>query len=305
MIELKYKKIDDKTSVLHDTLTDDPVAHVIKAGTQNIVAAWHPAMHMMYPHIGEHLSLKRPPTRGNLDATKYAIESAYEAVQKKSVKDPLKARYIGEIEKSHPGEYGGTETRKFKQYTLHDENDNHLATLNINSSLANDTQAFEPSDQFAGINAAGKYARAHIDWVGESPTLDQQKMIDAKHNSNHPIALMNKVKYFNEIKTREPSFVGVSKSSNLNMYSTKLSPEDAAKKYSEHMKNNKEFAGYVINQISPHHIIAHKPYDESTNSGSFTHHTVDTSTPGIVRHFRYDYKGAGHYASKPLSHVIE
>lgn len=306
MIELKYKKIDDKTSVLHDALTDDPVAHVIKVGKNDIAAAWHPAMRAMYPHIDQNLSLSRPPTRNNMDNTRYAIQSAYETVQNETLKDPLKARYIGEIEKSYRGEYGGTDTKKFKQYSLHDENDKHVATLNIGSDVAHATQAFEPSAQeFSAYSPEGRYARAHIDWVGESPTPEQHQMLVAKHSSIHPVSLMSRVKYFNDIKSREPSFVGLTHSDNVRMYKTNLKPEDAAKKYVEHMKSSKELAGYTINQVSPHHIIAHKPYDETSNSGSFTHHTVDTSTPGIVRHFKYDYKGPGHYASKPLSHVIE
>jgi hypothetical protein len=83
-------------------------------------------------------------------------------------------------------------------------------------------------------------------------------------------------------REKEPRFIGTtkSKSAEMNVFKTKMNPEDASKSYEDHLKT-KLGSGFTFARHSPTAFSAHKAAQSEYDSG-YTHHIV--SVPGEIHH---------------------
>ena len=103
-----------------------------------------------------------------------------------------------------------------------------------------------------------------------------------KHGKTDLDSSMHRLRYMIDNRDKEPRFIGTtkSKSAEMNVFKTKMNPEDASKAYEEHLKSTFD-SRYTFARHSPTVFSVHKQavseYDTST-----THHII--SVPGEIHH---------------------
>jgi len=297
MIELKEKKIDDNTSVIHDALTNDPIAISTKqSGSKNLHnITWHPVFRKLYPETGDLVNMNL----GNnikSDQVKNRVASKYgNIISGKPNRDPLKTVYAGRSQRQV-----GDRTAEFDEFHVHDPEGKHVATISV-AKLLTPSIGVDP-DVFRHYDSAYQDQRTQLTFIGEHPTQEKFELSRKKHPGSDPIALVHQVKHWLDNREKEPTFVGSHFSPNLKIYKTKLKPEDASQKYMEHLQKHSGYQQHQFSRVGPTVFYAMKP---TGPGGEGKHEVIDTSQPGIVHHMHIQTFAKDHYNSKPLNEVIE
>ena len=308
---LKPKKIDENTIAYHDKLTNDPVAIVRRikpryGNKSTYVASWHPVMKELYPDetsTFKHMNIGEADSASTIQNF---ISGSYERLlDPKHANDLLKVKYVGDMSKEwndpETVSYSGSPvTRHYSQYHVFDNDNNHVATINVDKGMT----------QHIGVMSKDKEFRskrdAHIDYIGQKPTEDQERILDKKNPGFNPVSLLGKVHQWQTLKGKEPRFVGVHHYSDDHsqhmIYSTKLSPEDATREYVNHLKNSEMYRNHTFEQISPTLAIARlEPGQYNNGKTEF----IDGSTAGKISHTRINNYSPDSYHNKKLNSVIE
>jgi hypothetical protein len=306
-MDFKIKKIDDTTSVYHDSLTNDPIAvcktvnNKYKSGKTYHIA-WHPDARKLY-------SLTNDLTHTNFSTTESSaavgtlIERKYHEVQNSTTKDPLHAVFAGKITKPNQTK-DASDDIEFHEFHLHDADNKHVASMYVNSKLASDIGVNPESFNTSYNN--DKYRLAHLVFHGEQPTAEKFSQSTKKHPGNDPIAMMHQVRHWLDTKDKEPSFVGHYKQTGLHVYKTKLTPENATIAYVNHLKSDSAYDTHKFEHVSPTVTIAKK---KSSNSSMYSTHgmyeIIDSSTPGQLHHIKHEIHPVDSYKTEPLNKIIE
>lgn len=263
----KIKKIDDKTSLAVDEITNDPVATIntIRSPYSNkstYRATWHPVIHTLYPHSKTGFEYMDGMKSDSKDSIAHNIESKYTALVNDTYeKEPLEKEYKGKLTEEYPDGYGGMrQTTRDVYHLLHEGK--HVATLKV---ALNQT------------NAAGNVVEYH----GDVPTKDQEAILSKKYPTTTPINLMKRVAHFQAIKNKSPSFVGhkTYTDSKSHVFKTTLTPENASTHYEKHLTSNPENLNAVVTRMSPTMFTV-----KTKHAYGSTTHIVDSSEPGMLTH---------------------
>ena len=304
-MELKGKKVDDKTTIYHDALTNDPVA-VVKATDKlygrgkTFHISWHPDFKKLYPAANDlrHMNFD---SADKADVAVGRIENQYTHVANDRHRDPLRAEFVGYVLKHRPTNDSPEQRINYAQYNLHHK-DGHIATMFVAKDKIHKIGLGH--DNFKPGYRQSQGDIVHLEFTGEKPTKEQLEVSSKKHPGIDPANLLHVVNHWYENRTREPNFVGMYHHDNMKMFKTKLTPEDASAKYMEHMQSKPEFASHKFVRHSPTLFTAtKKPMNESSYGND--HHIIDTSNQGTLMHSYHKYHHADHYSSKKLQEVIE
>jgi hypothetical protein len=180
--------------------------------------------------------------------------------------DPIKTHYIG-TEEQNDG-YGGKKVaHKWHMFDGEDQ----IGTM---SSFDDPNKIHRGSTVKMTWNKEYLEKKPISDAVKESATK--------KHGKTDLESSMHRLRYMIDNREKEPRFIGTtkSKSAEMNVFKTKMNPEDASKAYEEHLKSTFD-SRYTFARHSPTVFSVHKQavseYDNST-----THHII--SVPGEIHH---------------------
>ena len=270
---LTTQKQKDGSHLVKNKLTNEPVAILTKpkyAYKANAVQAeWHPDFKLLHPEVSENL-LHR-----NFDRTYDSASQAVDAITGKSAKfargegvdqDPIKTHYIG-TEEQDDG-YGGK--RVAHKWHMFDGED-RIGTM---------TSFDDPNKIHRGSAVKMAWNKEYLE---KNPISDAVKeSATKKHGKTDLESSMHRLRYMIDNREKEPRFIGTikSKSAEMNVFKTKMNPEDASKTYEEHLKSTFD-SRYTFARHSPTVFSVHKQavskYDNST-----THHII--SVPGEIHH---------------------
>jgi len=270
---LTAQKQKDGSHLVKNKLTNEPVAILTKpkyAYKANAVQAeWHPDFKLLHPEVSENL-LHR-----NFDRTYDSASQAVDAITGKSEKfargegvdqDPIKTHYIG-TEEQDDG-YGGK--RVAHKWHMFDGED-RIGTM---------TSFDDPNKIHRGSAVKMAWNKEYLE---KNPISDAVKeSATKKHGKTDLESSMHRLRYMIDNREKEPRFIGTikSKSAEMNVFKTKMNPEDASKAYEEHLKSTFD-SRYTFARHSPTVFSVHKQavskYDNST-----THHII--SVPGEIHH---------------------
>lgn len=270
---LTTQKQKDGSHLVKNKLTNEPVAILTKpkyAYKANAVQAeWHPDFKLLHPEVSENL-LHR-----NFDRTYDSANQAVDAITGKSAKfargegvdqDPIKTHYIG-TEEQDDG-YGGK--RVAHKWHMFDGED-RIGTM---------TSFDDPNKIHRGSAVKMAWNKEYLE---KNPISDAVKeSATKKHGKTDLESSMHRLRYMIDNREKEPRFIGTtkSKSAEMNVFKTKMNPEDASKAYEEHLKSTFD-SRYTFARHSPTVFSVHKQavskYDNST-----THHII--SVPGEIHH---------------------
>ena len=271
--ELTTQKQKDGSHLVKNKLTNEPVAILTKpkyAYKANAVQAeWHPDFKLLHPEVSENL-LHR-----NFDRTYDSASQAVDVITGKSEKfargegidkDPIKTHYIG-TEEQDDG-YGGK--RVAHKWHMFDGED-RIGTM---------TSFDDPNKIHRGSAVKMAWNKEYLE---KNPISDAVKeSATKKHGKTDLESSMHRLRYMIDNREKEPRFIGTikSKSAEMNVFKTKMNPEDASKAYEEHLKSTFD-SRYTFARHSPTVFSVHKQavskYDNST-----THHII--SVPGEIHH---------------------
>lgn len=263
----KIKKIDDKTNLAIDEVTNDPVATIntirsLYSNKATYHAIWHPVMHNLYPHSKSGFEYMDGVKSDSKDGILGSIESKYSAlVNDKYKKEPLEKEHKGKLTEEAPDGYGGrTQITRDVYHLLHDGK--HVATLKVKSNSEN-------------------LSSNVVEFVGDQPTKDQEAILSKKYPTTTPINLMNRVAHFQTIKNKAPSFIGHKTyiDSKSHVFKTSLTPENASTQYEKHLTSNPENLNAVVTRLSPTMFTV-----KTKHAYGSTTHIVDSSEPGTLTH---------------------
>lgn len=300
MMEIKAKKIDANTTLYQDSLTNDPIAvssaipdrHSSK---KEYAISWHPDARAMHPPIADlvNTNLKRGNSAEN---AKTIVEFAYNNILTNRKRDPLKVVHAGTSTKRM-----GEKEVSFDDFHLHTDDGKHVATLHVNKTLTPHIGVND--DKFVNSYAApGELA--HLTFHDDTPALSKFAISQKKHPGlNNPIAMMHQVKHWLDTKDVQPSFVGYAKHPGFKSYKTALSPEEASSKYFDHLHNQASLIKHKFNRVTPTMFTATKYPESEYASGS--HEMIDTSEPGIVKHYSVKTHHIKSHETSSLQEVIE
>ena len=271
--ELTTQKQKDGSHLVKNTLTNEPVAILTKPKyaykANSVQAEWHPDFKLLHPEVSENL-LHR-----NFDRTYDSISQAVSVITGKSEKfargegidkDPIKTHYIG-TEEQDDG-YGGK--RVAHKWHMFDGED-RIGTM---------TSFDDPNKIHRGSTVKMTWNKEYLE---KNPISDAVKeSATKKHGKTDLESSMHRLRYMIDNREKEPRFIGTtkSKSAEMNVFKTKMNPEDASKAYEEHLKSTFD-SRYTFARHSPTVFSVHKQavseYDNST-----THHII--SVPGEIHH---------------------
>ena len=282
---LTTQKQKDGSHLVKNKLTNEPVAILTKpkyAYKANAVQAeWHPDFKLLHPEVSENL-LHR-----NFDRTYDSASQAVDAITGKSAKfargegvdqDPIKTHYIGTEEQND--RYG--DKKVAHKWHMFDGED-RIGTM---------TSFDDPNKIHRGSTVKMTWNKEYLE---KNPISDAVKeSATKKHGKTDLETSMHRLRYMIDNRDKEPRFIGTtkSKSAEMNVFKTKMNPEDASKAYEEHLKSTFD-SRYTFARHSPTVFSVHKQavseYDNST-----THHII--SVPGEIHHMsattshpRYQY----------------
>ena len=270
---LTTQKQKDGSHLVKNKLTNEPVAILTKpkyAYKANAVQVeWHPDFKLLHPEVSENLFHR------NFDKTYDSASQAVDAITGKSAKfargegidkDPIKTHYIG-TEEQNDG-YGGKKVaHKWHMF----DGEDRIGTM---TSFDDPNKIHRGSDVKMTLNK---------EYLEKNPISDAVKVAAVKKHSKTDLETsMHRLRYMIDNREKEPRFIGTikSKSAEMNVFKTKMSPEDASKAYEEHLKSTFD-SRYTFARHSPTVFSVHKQavseYDNST-----THHII--SVPGEIHH---------------------
>ena len=271
--ELTTQKQKDGSHLVKNTLTNEPVAILTKPKyaykANSVQAEWHPDFKLLHPEVSENL-LHR-----NFDRTYDSISQAVNVITGKSQqfargegihKDPIKTHYIG-TEEQDDG-YGGK--RAVHKWHMFD-GENQIGTM---------TSFDDPNKIHRGSDVKMAWNKEYLE---KNPISDAVKeSATKKHGKTDLETSMHRLRYMIDNREKEPRFIGTtkSKSAEMNVFKTKMNPEEASKAYEEHLKTKLD-SGYTFARHSPTVFSAHKAADSEYASG-YTHHII--SVPGEIHH---------------------
>ena len=270
---LTTQKQKDGSHLVKNKLTNEPVAILTKpkyAYKANAVQAeWHPDFKLLHPEVSENLFHR------NFDRTYDSASQAVDAITGKSEKfargegidkDPIKTHYIG-TEEQDDG-YGGK--RAVHKWHMFDGED-RIGTM---------TSFDDPNKIHRGSDVKMAWNKEYLE---KNPISDAVKeSATKKHGKADLESSMHRLRYMIDNREKEPRFIGTtkSKSAEMNVFKTKMNPEDASKAYEEHLKSTFD-SRYTFARHSPTmfsvHIQAVSEYDTST-----PHDII--SVPGEIHH---------------------
>lgn len=290
-MSVELKKVDGPNSTvhLHDKLTNDPVAilHRDKYSKQ-IYAQWHPDAVEMHPVL-KHIANMNLGSADAMSSMVNRVSGHYDRVINKH-------NAAGLLDTEH----AGTETRKVKsQYgSENDKEYDKFHAKNEKGEILGSVLIHRPYTKEVGVNdKVFDYDSTHSLYTltgDQKPTPEQREMLHKKFATNSPIDNLRRIKYWHELKDKEPSFIGVRKTDNHFQYKTKLSPEEAVSKYSEHLLSQN-------NNMSTHEVT---PRMHVLHDNTYTH-IIDGHTRGALHHYKVLRAKEDDYRSQPLSHVID
>ena len=270
---LTTQKQKDGSHLVKNKLTNEPVAILTKpkyAYKANAVQAeWHPDFKLLHPEVSENLFHR------NFDRTYDSASQAVDAITGKSEKfargegvdrDPIKTHYIGTEELDYG--YGGKKVaHKWHMF----DGENQIGTM---------TSFDDPNKIHRGSDVKMAWNKEYLE---KNPISDAVKeSATKKHGKTDLDSSMHRLRYMIDNREKEPRFIGTtkSKSAEMNVFKTKMNPEDASKAYEEHLKSTFD-SRYTFARHSPTVFSVHKQavseYDTST-----THHII--SVPGEIHH---------------------
>lgn len=301
-MEIKAKKIDANTTLYHDALTNDPIAigtarNISYSKKKEYHISWHPDARAMHPAISD-LTNTNIKTGDSAESSKIIVENAYNNILTNRKRDPLKVVHAGTSTKKIADK---DEDVEFDDFHLHTDDGKHIATLHVNKRLT----PYIGVDDNKFVNSYAKPGElAHLTFHGDKPTPAKFAISQKKHpGMNNPIAMMHQVKHWIDTKDVQPSFIGYAQHKGFKSYKTTLSPEEASTKYFDHLHNQASLVKHKFNRVSPTMFTAiHEP-DSEYVAGS--HEIVDTSTPGMVKHYSVEIYHPKNYNTKSLQEVIE
>ena len=296
--ELKSKKIDDNTLVLHDKLTNDPVAIIKRkksayANKSVYSAEWHPDMKQMYPDETNSFTQMNIQDADSASSISNHVSGAYDRLLSPGIKDPMRIEHAGTITKNYTQGTSPSVPVEFNQYHVFDNDSNHVANINVKKHLSKHIGTRES-------NIFNRDHDAHIEFIGQQPTDDQKQILATKNKDIDPLSLLKRVHHWQTLKNVEPRFVGSHYTSDGNskhhVYTTKLSPTDATSEYVKHLQSQDSYSGHTFEQMSPTFVKAtHK------DSVEF----IDGSTPGKINHMTMKTYPADSYKNNKLFKTIE
>lgn len=311
MAELKPKKIDENTVAYHDKLTNDPIAIVRRIkptyGTKYTYAAeWHPVMKELYPEETASFKHMNIPDADSASTIQNYITGSYRELLDQQKPDTVKTKYAGDMTKTWDDpetvQYTGSPvTRHYSQYHVIDNDNNHLATINVDKQLVG----------HIGVVAKAKEFRtpkdAHIDYIGQQPNDSQKAILNTKNPGLDPITLLKQVKHWQTVKGQEPRFIGVHQYSDSHshhaIYSTKLQPEQATSEYVKHLQSKDQYKNHTFEHISPTMVIARMQNNTSGYGGKTEF--IDGGVNGKISHTKINNYPPDSYNNRPLNSVIE
>lgn len=288
-VELKRVDGPNSTVHLHDKLTNDPVAILHKEKySKRIYAQWHPdavEMHPVLKHIAN-MNL------GSADSTSSMVNRVsgyyHSAVNGHRTRGLLDVEHVGTETRKVKSQYGGEIDKEYDKFHAKNERGEILGSVLI----------YRPYTKEVGVNdTVFDYDATHSLYTltgDQKPTPEQREMLLKKFPNNSPLNNLKRIKYWHELKGNEPSFIGVRKTDNHFQYKTKLSPEEATSKYSEHLLNNNK--NMSTHEVTPRMHVLHD--DVYT-------HIIDGHTRGTLHHYKVLRAKENDYKSQPLSHVID
>lgn len=285
----KTTKLSDNKFLVTDQLTNDPVAYIHKKGRMysstkhDYISEWHPAIKAMYPEVEK--SFHYMSGVGEVDSLSTAdsiLQGRYGSLVNGSHTEPMEYEKTDSVTKP----FNGHDAVTFHVHKLFHEG-SHVANL-FTETLAN-----------------VKQDSAHVDYIGEQPTPEQNTILNKKYPDSTPYAHMEKVKYFQQLKNEKPSFVGShGNTGNVHVYNTHLTPEEASKKFESHLHsllpstyNTHEV---TTTRLSPTTFVTFHIH----SAGNKDTHFVDTTVPGKVHHM-YGKVSNEKFVSKQLPTVIQ
>lgn len=283
--ELTSQKIDDNTNLVKNKHTNEPVAILTKVKNSyprnKVSAEWHPDFKLLHPEAHENL-ISRNFTK-HFDSASDAVfqldnKSRPYITGSNIPKDPVKTEYQGTV----PAKTSHGEDTTAHKWHIHDDDGKVIGS--ITSSQGPD-KIHSESPVKIGITSS---TMASIpDSVKEAA--------GKKYPSDSLAHGMARFRYMLDNKGKEPRFIGTqaSKDSRVNVFKTKLNPEDASKAYEDHLRTiHKD--GYTFTRHSPISFSVSKPAD-GVYSDSHQHHVI--AMPGEIHHVysrmsHPDYGGA-------------
>lgn len=287
--ELTTQKQKDGSHLVKNKLTNEPVTILTKpkyAYRANAVQAeWHPDFKLLHPEVSDNL-LHR-----NFGKTFDSVSDSLNNITNKSESfvrghgfevDPIKTRYVGKT----PGEV----TDSSHVWHMFD-GDERIGTM---------TSQHDP-------NTIHRDSPVKMTWNKEY--LEKNTIPDSvketarkKHPEGNLASSMYRIRYMIDNKQKEPRFIGTTKSTNaeLNVFKTKLSPEEASKAYEEHMRNSPAYRDRSFVRHSPVAFMAHS---QARDGSRYTDHVI--SLPGEIHHMTATSSHPDYEYGKKNTSVIE
>lgn len=305
-IELKTKRLDDSHTVYYDADTSDPIATVRRTSIQGQAnkkrysAKWHPAFNLMYPNASDLVNVNFGDETSESDV-KSLIAKKYTEVMRGDA-DPLKTKLVGTTTRQWtPIQGHSPEEYEFNHYHVLDDDENHVASMYVRKQLAD---RIGTSSTYFGNDSV------QVEFHGNKPNHVQQESLRKKNPEQNPIAMLHRIKDWLESAGKEPSFVGshehsvgVGESkSRIKHYTTNLSPEDASKKFEEHLKSDSMYEKAAFVRHSPTMFSVNRPSTDP--SVTFHKEYIDTSAPNTVVHSKIPMFDKANGKSNELNEVI-
>lgn len=298
-IELKSKKLDDLHTTYYDADTSDPIVTVRRTSYGNkkrYIAKWHPQFHLMYPNAHDLSNVNFESQDSEADLKSHISRKYSEVMSGKS--DPLKTKLVGTATRQFKPVWSDSPKEKeFNHYHIFDDDKNHVASMYVDRELA------DKIGEYAG--SFGK-DNVQIEYHGKTPNSIQKDALEKKYPNHDPISALNRVKDWLASAGKEPSFVGShshNSSSSVNHYTTNLSPEDASKKFEEHLRGDEMYANAAFTRHSPTIFSINRPASEY--GVVFHKEFVDATAPNTVMHSRIPMFDKSASKSNELNEVID
>lgn len=307
MIEIKAKQVSDGNYVFHDALTNDPIAVGVATTPRwgdkkkQFQLSWHPDARLIHP-LTQHLVNMNFDTMSGLEDAKSHVANKYTKILEGTDKDPMETKYVGATTHNYTDRYGEEQSITHDNFHIfHDGK--HIATLNVKQNKTKDIGLKDRRfDNYVGHD--GKVTGdATITFHGEEPTPEKARISQLKYPGSDPIALLHQVKHWIDTKHIVPNFIGHTTYPGFESFKTHLSPEKASEEYMKYMQNSGLHDKHTFTRLTP--TVFHATYipQEPYNVGS--HDTIDTSQPGMVKHFSVGTVSETHHSSEPNNRVID
>ena len=298
-VEIKQEKNNDGSVTLSHKLTNEPIAIVrpAKRGYKknSVDVEWHPDFKLIH-NLGSSLlhgnysgGERGAAHHESLSSASARVSGIAQSIYNEQLKpDPVKTSYAGEdVEKDNYG----TE-RKIHKWNVHDDDGEIIGKIHSYEG---------PNTIHANQQVSGKlfqdYANKH------NISSDVIESANKKHSGNTLEHIMNRFRYIQDKKGKEPRFIGTerSKDASNDVYKTKLQPEEASKAYEDVLKK-KLGERFTFTRHSPTAFMAHKPASGVYDS-SETHHII--SMPGELHHVVSRADHPEYSGAKKNTNIIE